>query len=127
MGCQNMCFSFEESWSSCEAFTSSFRQIFKVIVYRCREQRLFLRLNRTMVLIAGQICLSLRVQKIFLIHSAKFFPSNPLCSFFWTNLTRDDALGFGMDNHTVAATVHGQGSGSCGVVVILAAKDFIEL
>ena len=59
---------------------------------------------------------------------SKILPLQPtLQSCFWTNLTRDDALGFGMDNQTVAATVHGQGSGSCGVGVILAAKDFIEL
>ena len=36
------------------------------------------------------------------------------------------ALGFDTDNQTVSATVYGQGSGSCGVGVILAAKDFIE-
>ena len=41
-------------------------------------------------------------------------------------MARDDTLGFGMDNQTVSATVYGQGSGSCGVGVILAVKDFIE-
>ena len=59
---------------------------------------------------------------------SKMFPLQPtLQSLFWTNITRDDALGLGMDNQTVAAAVHGQGSGSCGVGVILAAKGFIQL
>ena len=55
----------------------------------------------------------------------KMFPLQPsLHSFFWTNTT--SALGFGMDNQTVAATVYGQGSGSCGVGVIIAAEDLID-
>lgn len=57
----------------------------------------------------------------------KMFPLQPsLQTLFWRNMKRDDALGFGMDNQTIAATVYGQGAGSCGVGVILAAKDFIE-
>ena len=59
---------------------------------------------------------------------SKMFLLQPtLQSLFWTSMARDDALGFGMDNQTVAATVHCQGSGSCGVGVILDAKNFIEL
>ena len=56
------------------------------------------------------------------------FPKNiHLQSSFWSNLNDNDISRFGMDNQVVSAARNGQGSGSCGVGVILAARDIIAL